>query len=254
MQWPWKPWEWLSGLGEILYAGHSYYFPMDGYGPWRWARAVSFLTVMGLLSAAAATRARAEAWEKPWAAASGLTVAAFLFLVNRREFLYGVLFLPFLVPLAAAGYARCHPWVRRGVGAVLISCAAGFVMYAGQVARFTPSLSSLSEEVRRRAGGGFPKLVGPNLLWPAWPRDKFRDAGALMYSRWYSDGKVDLAGWMGPWRPEILVLDPAVAKVLFQGDPGAALPGMFPGTVEDLGALDGSAYGTWRMFRLHWRE
>ena len=51
------------------------------------------------------------------------------------------------------------------------------------------------------------RVIGPLWLWYVLPPQAYRDAGALVISRYYTGGRVDVARWIRPWSPEVFVVD-----------------------------------------------
>jgi hypothetical protein len=100
------------------------------------------------------------------------------------------------------------------------------------------------------------KILGPNRLWFHF-RERFRDAGALMYSRWFTGGIATPKDCLERWRPDVVVADETFRKLfLGAGDPAVALSARLRRPVFFLGVVDtGSAGdGPWQVLRVFWER
>ena len=98
-------------------------------------------------------------------------------------------------------------------------------------------------------------VAGPNVLWFSFESGKFRDIGALTFSKWYTGGRREIALWLERWKPDILIVDDGLKNVVFRSDaPMAVLSNEFHGCIRHLGSVDtgSGAYKNLEIYRVDW--
>jgi hypothetical protein len=256
---PWHPWRWLAGPARLFWRPDSFYLKGGPAELWRTGTGLIWLVWIGLAvtafrrSADPGTRrmrialaAGAAAW---WVVAAAL--------MHRPEGLYGIQVFPFLIPLACLGLSGIPGVARRAVPALLV--AGGVFVIAVTAVRERPLYMTEPEvtaAVERLLPSPEAKILGPNRLWFHF-RERFRDAGALMYSRWFTGGIATPKDCLERWRPDVVVADETFRKLfLGAGDPAVALSARLRRPVFFLGVVDtGSAGdGPWQVLRVFWER
>ncbi len=72
-------------------------------------------------------------------------------------------------------------------------------------ARTAADFDAVAADIRANVGEG-GRILGPQLLWFAFPGDSYRDWDALSYARWLT-GREDLTPYLMAWRPDYLLVD-----------------------------------------------
>ena len=264
LSFPWSPWDWIRKTSLDFVRGDTFYFNLrlvpgwEGGLRWSWA-AVGFLVLWGAFQ-----EIRGGRWTPRRRLLLGF-LAAFAgaaALVRRSEAVYSVLFLPFLVPAAASTWRtgwHLGGWRRTAICASALSLALGlfnFIAFSVRYRKTAEPIDEIERSLRVVVPDRGMKVAGPNVLWFFWDHGKFRDAGALVFSRWYTGGRRDVGSWLGNWKPDVFVVDDAFRRVFLKGSTLSALMGdALTESPAFLGSLDTGpgAYGTWDVYRLRWK-
>ena len=257
--WPWKPLDWLLDTIRVMWTGQTFYFERTLAPGWPgslqlwWAAIALLVVVAGLQGRHKASTFEYGRWL--WAALAVLVSTSIL--VKAKEFLYGTNFLPFLVPIAASSLAASRKPAWR-VGKYIACALAGaslllFLNFCRLYETRTMPFPQIVKELDAIVPDHHLKAVGPSVLWYVWDKEKYRDAGAIIFSRWYTGGRMDLKDWLGDWRPSILILDPMAKNVIWRTTQKNLAQNLgCPVTL--LGVLDTqAAYGLWEIYQIHWQ-
>jgi len=254
-----------------VYMTESYFFQDDPHWHWRTCLRLRGLGIGFLLIAACVTFvAQRSSDRRPdrigkaflyGLAASFLTTIA---LVARTEVLYNLNIYPFLLPLIALYWTRDSNSQRRVVallkrisGLLLLGSLCFFISFTNAYRFRCRPFSEVQAQFAALVPNHALKVVAPNLFWYQWPKDHFRDIGALMYSHWYSGGQKDLSLWLGRWAPDILVIDSPFKRIfLGPGPTGPRLAQVLKTGVRYLGAIDTGegSYGSFEVYELRWSK
>ena len=114
--------------------------------------------------------------------------------------------------------------------------------------------SKIVQELRVRVPERGLRLAGPNVLWYGWEKEKFRDIGAIMVSRWYCQGKREVRKWIEPWKPEVIVLDNTLKRIFLLTEfSEQGLMNYLGCRVQSRGIIETEgAYGPWEVYRIYW--
>jgi len=248
---PWTPMTWIQSTLMTCFRGPTYYFDSTVSG-WRqslgvyWAAAG--LSLVGLVG----RKSRASR-----ALGLGLlmTFVGLALLVKRQEMVYGLIVLPFLIPLMGLGW-EAHPRSARIVSVLIFIAGLGcFGIFAHRYARRGKSFEQVRREIQVLAPEENLKIAGPNFLWLMYPNRPIRDIGAMINSRYYTGGESDLGGWLGQWQPDVLFVSPLFKRIFLGAGPGEPALRRILGasSVHLLGtviAMD--PYGPFEVYRIEW--
>ena len=257
---PRRPLQWLYENGVILWNGVTFYCNERLAPGWLWSVKLWWIAMGALMVMAYGTRRKPSEGFDPrrWMLALGAVFLSSVALIKPKEYLYASNFLPFLIPLAAAGLTCSSPvrWraARIAAGSLVGISFMIFLNFCRVYIERVKSYKDIVSEVRAIVPNEPLKVVGPSVLWFSWDETRFRDGGAILLSYWYT-GQKDVKAWLEPWRPDILIVDYAMQAVV--GTPGsiqAHLTQSLGCPVDALGVVESpGAYGHWEIFRIHWR-
>jgi hypothetical protein len=74
------------------------------------------------------------------------------------------------------------------------------------------------DAVRARLSAHVPagaRVLGPQLLWWAFPGEDYRDWNALSYCRWLT-GRHDMTPYVAAWRPDYLIIDESFKQIFLR--------------------------------------
>ena len=256
---PWHPLAWLEATVHVLWDARSFYVGANFSSPWRLSVQLWWVAVVALwIAAGRRSSDEPTGLVRPWGLATLVTFLAMVALVKAKECLYGTNFFPFLIPVMATGLAvstrtRAARIAKTVGGAAALASLALFALFGRISARATRPYEEIVRDVRARLPAGSIRIAGPSVLWFGWDdKPNFRDSGAILVSHWYT-GTLDLDGWMGGWRPDVLILDDAMQATLRRPADSRTLQPYLHSPVDYLGRLDtGPAYGSWALYRIHW--
>jgi hypothetical protein len=254
----WSPFEWARQTLSVLWGGNSFYWSGGRAGALAGQLFWSALALLTFVAIAVTSKEQKKQIVFPFLGAAGVTFVAMTFGVKAHESLYGIVFLPFLVPLVSLVFEPLKKnWARAArtlsVGMVLISLGVFGFAVTRAVGQNKPH-GEIVRDLRDLVPEKSTKLAGPTILWFGWDKKSFRDLGALQISRWYNGGKSDMQQWLLEWQPDILVVDRAFFSFLKwpltappERLPFLTIPHKFLGAVET-----GISHGPWRVYSLDW--
>jgi hypothetical protein len=266
LSFPWHPINWILSTSQEFFSGEpTYFFKTSLMSHWPTPFAISGTLLISLVIAALIGRNGGERSGAPRMARSAFAIASFALLlalsilIRKRETLYGVVMLPFVIPLAGLGLQRliyrqakhilCFLLIFQAVGSGL------FICNALRYRRLYLSFPDFSAQVHKLVPPS-AKVIGPNTLWHIWPTDQMRDIGALTMSRWFTGGRRDVALWLNEWRPDVLIMDAQWKRMLLgPGDPLTLLRRALPCHISPLGWIDTGpgSDGLYQVYLLRWR-
>jgi hypothetical protein len=255
---PPRPLDWLGATVDVLWNGKTFYFdPGRGFG-WTLSNRI-WWTLTGGTALLSLFGPGEEAREcRRWAMALGTAFLCSLALVKAKDCVYGTNFFPFLIPLAAAGLSRLNGrrrfLLRLTVGSAAVVCGVIYGTFSRTYAGRCRPFETIAAEIRAALPPGPVKIAGPNVLWFGGDTENFRDIGAVVISRWYCGGVFDLRTWLGNWKPDVLILDEFLGRLLPGDRPvREKLADQLGRPVDFLKEVDtGLAYGKWGIYRVTW--
>jgi hypothetical protein len=200
------------------------------------------------------------AWWNALAAAGLVSFLATVAVVAQTELGYKLNLLPFFLPcIAYYGVQENHlsrhlHTVLKITSGLLIGVSfCLFLPFIKQYEARSVAFPVIQSQLEKLVPDKTLKIVAPNLFWYQWPKDRFRDVGAMTYSHWYAGGSRDVSGWLAPWQPDILIIDKSFRQIFLGPGPSQpALARLLKNPVTFLGTIDtgASAYGTFEVFDL----
>lgn len=243
LSWPWNPFAWFSQWFQLIFTGSpSWYLPNNRFLIWPISIASYWVCLVVLLM-------RREERSHLFLPLAGGAVAVFIglaCLIRKNEALYGVVLLPFLVPLLA------HKELRKPflLGLLLVPVL-GFAVFRTQYRAANPSYNQVALKIQMMIPPD-ARVAGPNQMWFTMPDENFRDISALVGSRWLTGGKRDIKRWLSVWKPDVLVIEPSWKKMLLgSGETRQLLENQLGIPVTQLGQVETTEMGRLELFLLN---
>ncbi len=259
---PWHPLGWANGTIRSILEGNTFYVNPRLAGGWSGAWFFSWLGFGGMWLLAVL---RFKSWTRQDRALHAGLAVSFLFLVAlvaRKEALYSVVLYPFLIPICVKGISvvgnpRFMLFARYACLGLTVAGAVHFFSFVREYKKTYSPVPRWQGDLASKIGDPNARVMGPNTFWFNWPADRFRDIGALLYSRWYSGGEGDVGRSLKGWKPDVVVVGPDIKRIIGKNRP---FPDVLAETLEreisDLGTVETGPgnHGALEIYRIHWNE
>ena len=254
--WPWRPVVWLKNTIHNLGSGESYYVSDNLVPAWSWSVKVYWVGVLMCLGYGAwlyGQRLEMRRSVMALGAALGTTFLGMVLLVARQEGLYALGFKAVIVPfvslilyLAFTRQDKFSRVERLLVPGVFLASLCIFLSSAIRTPQRYKHYQQLIEESQMLLQPvSHSHVIGPMILWYALPPSAYRNVGALVISRYFNGGHVDLPHWVAHWPPDVFVVDWSFRRVYLKNPriPEAEnLQQLLHLNVHYIGEIDGGSF------------
>jgi len=253
----WKPTEGLQVLRAVFLRGDTYYLN-TALAP-GWTASLTLSAAAALLAAASAVFT-GRRLERGFLIGLAVCMLVMMALDGRAEVLYVLTPLPFLIPiigltLASAWESARVPLRAAAAATAGLLGASIFIffifvsVYRQRSASYESWMAQLHSAVPDSPG---LKVLGPVVLWFAFPSDSFRDVEAFRTARPYLGDNLDIGACLHRWRPDIFITDKAFRHIFLHEDASdAALTRLLHLPARSLGRIDtGGSHGVFEIYRM----
>jgi hypothetical protein len=258
LEWPWHLGSWAVAAFKGMSAGSTYYFFSEAplSAQWQYGQIAYWASLLFLVWGGRGPHPGAGRWSPVLLISFVLSFITMALLVRRQEVFYALTLFSFLIPwmgLKTANALRNQRWLAvAGQSFCLAGSLFFFFHFVWVYSRSYRPLGAVAAEISQFLPPGQLRVAAPNVLWPYYPVENFRDVGATVTARYYTEAS--LRNLLDRWKPDVLIVESSFRKAYRLNGPAPGQLSQLLGIpVKYLHTADtGNSYGELTIYQLLW--